>query len=65
MLDKTSDGPPFELVFHCIVIPLDIAPERSSSVFKDAAEEEEAFKQQCMIETRFDEIGHHLIFNFQ
>jgi hypothetical protein len=47
-LNKTTDGPPLELVFHCVVIPPDIPPERSSGLFEDAAEEE-ALEQECTV----------------
>ena len=48
MLDNNSDGPPLELVFHCVVIPPDTPPERSSSRFEDTAKEE-AVEQECTV----------------
>jgi tetratricopeptide (TPR) repeat protein len=55
-LDKTSNGPPLELMFHCVVIPPEIPPERSSGLSKDAlfedAAEKEAFFHQCIIKAR-------------
>jgi hypothetical protein len=46
MLTSTGDGPPLELAFHCIVIPLDGSPEPSA--FEDVAEEQVTL-HQCMV----------------
>jgi len=54
-LIQSSDGPPLELVSHCVVIPLDIPPERSSDMFKDAAEEED-FERRWNLAQSFGQI---------
>jgi hypothetical protein len=62
-LIKDGDGPPLELVSHCIVIPPDIPPDRPFNLFADAAEEEEC-QRRCTLHSPFDEIRRHLILRF-
>jgi hypothetical protein len=60
-LIKNGDGPPLELVSHCIIIPPDISQERPFNLFEDAIK---IFKRRCMLHSPFDEIGRHLILRF-
>ena len=59
MLNGAGDGPLLELMFHCVVIPPEIPPERSSDLFEDAAEDE-AFIHRCIIKAR---ISGHIMLN--
>lgn len=62
-LIKNGDGPPLELVSHCIVIPPDIPPDHSFNMYEDTVEEE-VYKRRCTLYSHFDEIGRHLIILF-
>ena len=62
-LIKNGDGPPLELVSHCIVIPPDIPPDRPFDLFEDAVEEK-VCQRRCTLYSHFDEIGRHLIIRF-
>ena len=61
-LMQSSNGPPFELVSHCVVIPPGIPPEPSSRVFEDAVQKEDV-THLGMLDIHFNEINCHLTFD--
>lgn len=63
-LIMTGNAPPLVFVSGWAVIYTDLDYEKLSGMFEDAAEEE-TFQRQCMFDSHFNKIGHHLIFASQ